>query len=305
MDFKCRDYLFSKDDWCDIRDIEGEENVLNSTLIQEAFEKILDDYNPKYKYAIFSLCTSTRPYLKSRKWSMYYKCFGKSCELIICSNGGIIPIEYMNCFPFLEYDAPHTKEFTPQYKRLFVNRLNKFLDKFSFEKIIFIFTPNSRNYEALLEFPLPDNSILIPSLKMYENIKKGIDDRYIGVSRTRDILCCDTILSYIKRFFCIESNYLDILYEKYPNSPKPSMDSLFNKMLKTLEVDKGYSLEQLISKIISLNPIYSRVYISKTIKGHTKNIESEFNKEDNLVYVDGLYYLLNSDKKKDKHKKLF
>lgn len=39
MDFKCRDYLFSKDDWCDIRDIKGEENVLNSTLIQEAFEK--------------------------------------------------------------------------------------------------------------------------------------------------------------------------------------------------------------------------------------------------------------------------
>lgn len=305
MYFKDREYLFSKNAWCDIEDITGEENVLNSKLIQEAYEKIIKDYKPKHKYAIFSLCTHTRPYLKSRKWAMYYKCFGKSCELIVCSNGGIIPMEYMNCFPFLDYDAPYTEELNEEYKRLFILRLKNFLDNFSFEKIIFIFKPNSRNYEALMELPMPHNSILIPSLEMYENIKNGIQDRYIGVSRTRDILCCDSILCEIKKFFRVDSDYLDMLHEKYPSGSKVSMDDLFKELLKELEFNQGYSMQELISKIVSLDPIYSKCYITKSINAHTENIMSEFNKEPNLFYLDGLYYLIGSNKKMQKHKKLF
>lgn len=45
--------------------------------------------------------------------------------------------------------------------------------------------------------------------------------------------------------------------------------------------------------------------MTKSINAHTENIPSEFDKEHNLFYSDGLYYLIGSNRKMQNHKKLF
>ena len=55
----------------------GEGVLLENPLIDELCKKMREEYEPQHKYAIFSLCTSTRPYLNSPKWSAFYKNFGE------------------------------------------------------------------------------------------------------------------------------------------------------------------------------------------------------------------------------------
>lgn len=149
----------------------GEEALLNNPLIDELCEKMRNDFVPKHKYAIFSLCTSTRPYIKSPKWKKFYENFGGVCDLIICSNGGIIPIEYQFCYPFTVYDAHGDSKTDELYKQKFKERLDKFLEVHgdSWDKIIFSFLPSSRNREVVNEYD-SDKMFVLPSLEVYKQI---------------------------------------------------------------------------------------------------------------------------------------
>lgn len=168
LHFKPESFLFKENERCSVEEITGEKILLANPIIDVALDRIMDSYEPQNRFAIFSLCTSTRPYLKSIKWKTFYKNFGHCCDLIICSNGGIIPMEYMNCWPFLDYDAHGDSSTDGLYKELFERRLTKFLEKFGdyWEKKIFTFIPTARNREVISKLGLEYN---LPSIEVYKD----------------------------------------------------------------------------------------------------------------------------------------
>ena len=181
INFRKESFLFKKCERCPDEDLIGEERLLKNPIIDTALDRIMEDYVPQNKYAIFSLCTSSRPYITSIKWKAFYRDFGHCCDLIICSNGGIIPMEYAYCWPFMSYDAHGNSSTDSLYKELFEKRLVKFLDKFgdSWEKKIFTFIPSSRNREVINKLGLQYN---LPSLEVY---KKTFKEGSPGVNTQR------------------------------------------------------------------------------------------------------------------------
>ena len=153
----------------------GEKPLLENPLIDELCKKMREEYEPKHKFAIFSLCTSTRPYINSPKWKAFYKNFGHICDLVICSNGGIIPIEYQYCYPFTVYDAHGNSETDELYKEKFKERLDLFLERHAnkWDKIILSFLPSSRNREVIKDYDKGnDKFYVVPSLEVYKRIQE-------------------------------------------------------------------------------------------------------------------------------------
>lgn len=163
----------------------GEGILLKNPLIDELSKKMREEYEPKHKFAIFSLCTSTRPYLDSPKWRAFYNNFGHVADLVICSNGGIIPIEYQYCYPFKTYDAHGDSKYDELYKQKFKERLDKFLELHAhkWDKIILSFLPSSRNREVVKDYGQGnDKFYVVPSLEVYKRIQ---EDGSPGVNTMR------------------------------------------------------------------------------------------------------------------------
>lgn len=208
FDVKDHYYLFSKEEIesredCKISELEGEEKVLNNQAVDDAFERILNDFKPKHNKVIFSLCSASRPYITSLKWKSFHEHFGDVADLVICSNGGIIPIEYMCCFPFMEYDAHRANAGTDQlYKDKMRERLNRFLDKFGkdYEIIIYSFLPSSRNAEAIREMD-GARGVLLPSNEVYRDI---IDNGCPGVNSRRYPQCAKQAIDEMAKHLKVE-----------------------------------------------------------------------------------------------------
>lgn len=172
------EYLIPKSEWVDPDELYGEYKVLTSPIIEQSFNKILDDFVPQHNIAFLSLCTTTRPYNKSQKWKTFISEFSSACDLIVCSNGGIIPQKYWECYPFLTYDAPHLNEdYTEDYIKFQYKHLVKFFSKFtSYDKIIFNFRPTLRNRVAVNQFLETDISNqfechVLPSEEVFNRAK--------------------------------------------------------------------------------------------------------------------------------------
>lgn len=208
FDVKDHNYLFSKEEIasredCKISELEGEDKVLNSQAVDDAFERILADFKPKHNKVIFSLCSSSRPYITSLKWKSFHEHFGDVADLVICSNGGIIPIEYMCCFPFMEYDAHRANAGTDQlYKDKMKERLTRFLDKFGkdYEVIIYSFLPSSRNAEAIREMN-GAGGVLLPTHEVYRDI---IDNGCPGVNSRRYPQCAKQAIDEMAKHLGVE-----------------------------------------------------------------------------------------------------
>lgn len=208
FDVKGHNYLFSEEEIasredCKISELEGEEKVLNSQAVDDAFERILADFKPKHNKVIFSLCSSSRPYITSLKWKSFHEHFGDVADLVICSNGGIIPIEYMCCFPFMEYDAHRANAGTDQlYKDKMKERLTRFLDKFGkdYEVIIYSFLPSSRNAEAIREMN-GAGGVLLPTHEVYRDI---IDNGCPGVNSRRYPQCARQAIDEMAKHLGVE-----------------------------------------------------------------------------------------------------
>lgn len=217
FDVKDHFYLFSKEEIesredCKISELEGEEKVLNSKAVDDAFDRILADFKPKHNKVIFSLCSSSRPYITSLKWKSFHEHFGDVADLVICSNGGIIPIEYMCCFPFMEYDAHRANAGTDKlYKDKMKERLTRFLDKFGkdYEVIIYSFLPSSRNAEAIREMN-GAGGVLLPTHDVYRDI---IDNGCPGVNSRRYPQCARQAIDEMAKHLGVEI--------KLPFSQKP------------------------------------------------------------------------------------
>lgn len=199
LDFRPEDFLVRRQDRpVNDEGLIGEEALLNNPLIDELCEKMRNDYTPSHKYVIFSLCTSTRPYIKSPKWKAFYNNFGDSCDLVICSNGGIIPIEYQYCYPFMTYDAHGNSKTDELYKQKFKERLDKFLELHAnkWEKMVFSFLPTSRNREVVNTYTYPNMAVL-PSKDVYDRIRA---DGSPGVNIMRFPQCAHQHLDEISEY---------------------------------------------------------------------------------------------------------
>lgn len=138
--------LIAKNDWCNLKEIQGcDPDVLYSATIEKGFNRIVEDFKPRNKIAIVSLCTATRPYSLSRKWFVYNKLFAHKADLIISSNGGVIPIEYEDSFPYLNYDAHGEKKYDKQYIEVGVKRFLTFFKKHNYRYVLFNFRHKMRN----------------------------------------------------------------------------------------------------------------------------------------------------------------
>ena len=167
------DLLVPKHKWVSEKEIQGnDEMVLKHPVIEQAFNKILETHRPKHKIALVSLCTATRPYSKSRKWKEFKKLYGEYADLIICSNGGIIPIEFENCYPYLTYDAHGQKKYDVMYCQIVYKRLIRFFNKHQYDRIVFNFRPKLRNRAAALKFKetYSGNSeiLILPTQRAYK-----------------------------------------------------------------------------------------------------------------------------------------
>jgi hypothetical protein len=171
------DLLIPRNQWVPESEIQGRENkVLHHPMVEQAFRRIIDLHKPKHKVCLVSLCTSTRPYSKSRKWSVFKQHFGDKADLIICSNGGIIPIEFEECYPYMTYDAHGMSEFDNLYIRITYERLMKFFSVHHYDRIIFNFRPNLRNRKSALMFKkmYRGNSeiLILPTQLAYDEARK-------------------------------------------------------------------------------------------------------------------------------------
>lgn len=172
-----RNFLISQKEEVSKERITGDEVVLKEPIFELAFKRILKRFKPRSKIALFSLCTSTRPYSKSYKWNLLIKKFGKEVDLVICSNGGIIPIEYQYCYPFMQYDAPHLKaknqkEIDKLYVDTMVRRMKLFLSKFKYDLVLLNFLSSQRNYrggEIILKWYKQDvkkDAVIVPGKEL-------------------------------------------------------------------------------------------------------------------------------------------
>jgi hypothetical protein len=170
--------LIQKHDWIPASDMDSDGKILAHPLFDTTFERILEDYKPIHKTAFVSLCTVTRPYYYSRKWKKFIESFGDFADMIVGSNGGVIPRDYWNSYPFLNYDGFHDPKVDEEYKAKFGYRLEKFLRTHSYEYVIANFRPNQRNTPVIEEL-LPrlkaddiiKDYVIIPNEELYNDVK--------------------------------------------------------------------------------------------------------------------------------------
>lgn len=169
------EFLIPFCEWGDLSEIQGEDpDVLTSPIMQKAYLRVLDTHIKGRDIALFSLCTATRPYSSSRKWKKYIETFEKECDLIICSNGGIIPIEYEAQFPYLNYDAHGQKKHDSLYIKIGIERMKQFLTLHPYRFVIFNFRHTLRNVHIAevvskwaVEHGYIQNFIILPTKAQY------------------------------------------------------------------------------------------------------------------------------------------
>lgn len=293
------DFLFKRNERVPDVELCGEEKVLNSPIVERGFEKICDTYNPRHKNVLFSLCASTRPYLKSYKWMKLNEFFGTTCDLIIISNGGIIPMEYMYCYPYLTYDAPHSEggEFDELYKDKMKRRLNTFLQKFgkNWDTKIYLFNEGTRNWQAVLEMGL-DYLIPAPGFKTAHPEKV-----YLGFNEMRYPQLNYHILMEIAR----------LTHTELTLQPKDKIEVVMEDYILGLS-NKGYTINELTQIFLKKYPMYTEGYVSTYIKKITKDyVAPDADKyicglEKKFIMIDELIYTINSkDKIIQKKQSLF
>jgi len=138
--------LFARAEWAPLQDIQGDDQTMfKSPVIQEAFERVLHAHRPNSPIMLTSLCTSTRPYTASRKWWLYDALLGDVIDLVVCSNGGIVPLRFESQYPFLNYDAKGQARFDEEYIEVVGGRLKRFLLTHSYRHVVFAFLQGMRN----------------------------------------------------------------------------------------------------------------------------------------------------------------
>lgn len=173
--------LIPRAEWCDVREIQGtDEMVLTHPVMLRAFDRVLELHQPKKRIALLGLCTLTRPYSRGRKWGTLRRIFGGAADLIVTSNGGIIPLEFESCFPYLNYDAHGERKFDALYIDVLHARLLRFFTRHRYDYLLFNYRPNLRNVRAArpaADALKKDGAIvdyaILPTVEQYEKARQA------------------------------------------------------------------------------------------------------------------------------------
>jgi len=168
-------HLIPKKQWVKNEDITGDLNVIMAPVMHRAFDAIMADYEPASTTALVSLCTSTRPYSSGRKWKKYQDLFHLAADMIVLSNGGIIPLEYEECYPYLDYDGPRERVNDHLVEHIGRSRMIKFFTKFSYDNILFNFPPTHKRHllyipdvaQTLLDAKRIKSAVILPGQDHY------------------------------------------------------------------------------------------------------------------------------------------
>lgn len=174
------DYILPRDKWPALSEIQGnDETVLRSKTMNEAFENVLRLHRPFHRTVLFSLCTATRPYSKARKWAKYVEHFERYADLVVHSNGGIVPIEMEGQFPYLNYDAKGQSKFDRIYIEVGIKRVLRFLTAHRYANVLFNYRHNMRNFQIALRVGpeakrrgLIEDYAILPTEKHYAQAKE-------------------------------------------------------------------------------------------------------------------------------------
>lgn len=316
IELRPEDFLIKSNERVPKETLVGDEQVLNAPVIEKAFQGILNDFKPYHNKAIFSLCTSTRPYLDSVKWKTYNELFGNECDLIICSNGGIIPVNYMNCYPFHDYNAPHEgNKWDDLYKQVFERRLVTFLEKNRkyYDKLCFVFIPDTRNYTSIEKLQKTNNlfegSALIPDRETYKKVLNN-EDLYIGFPVQRYPTLSTSVLLQMDDYLQTHSSKLQKLIQSYANKPNKDLGvrDILQQVYDKMEFGRGYQMTELLQMGMTISSVYKSSTITGGVKASTNNIElkgtglGQYNR--NLFHKHGeLFYKFGSLEEFRKHVK--
>lgn len=178
------EFLFKRRDWIPFSEMDNRRKIITHPLFDTAFDKIVKLHRPTHKIAFISLCTSTRPYDSSRKWGTFKQLFGSKCDLIVSSNAGLIPSEYWQSYPFLNYDGGHEagndEVYWKQNRKKLKLRLWRFFNSHNYDYIIANFRPKIKNI-ALIRKVLSklknDGKIKEFAIVPSDNLYRDIQDR--------------------------------------------------------------------------------------------------------------------------------
>jgi hypothetical protein len=182
--------LFKRNEWISSEQMDCETKVLNLPLLHEAFDRVVNSHLPIQYTAFLSLCTATRPYYHSKKWSQYLYHFKGKVDMIVVSNGGFVPEHFWESWPFLNYEAgPHEDD--TLYKKVMYDRMHKFFKAHDYKYVIANFNPRQRNYEpaeqSLRELKQEghiEDYVLTPSAELY---KEAQEDGFRGPNGAGDM----------------------------------------------------------------------------------------------------------------------
>ncbi len=152
-DMASGDILISRSDFVNATKLGGDAKLLKDPTgtFARAFEAILEKHEPEHKVAIFSLCTADRPYSVSDKWKLFIERFEAISDLIVYSNGGVIPLPFEHQFPFKTYDAKATPrvKIAERYREVVGGRIKTFLETHRYDHVIFATLVKNRFRPAL------------------------------------------------------------------------------------------------------------------------------------------------------------
>ena len=170
--------LVKRKNWISLNEMNTDMKILNHKLFDNIFNKIVREHRPNHKVAFLSLCTSTRPYHRGRKWKKFISEFGDRADLIVVSSGGIIPQNYFCSFPFLNYDGDSAKSANLLYAKKLEKRLLKFFKTHQYDYIVANFRPRLRNTPTIkkvcnrlkLKSVIKD-FVLVPDEESYQDLQ--------------------------------------------------------------------------------------------------------------------------------------
>jgi len=180
--------LFKKSEWVPESCIQTKEEsgILINPTLRESFARVMKLHTPVNDSCIVSVCTKTRPYQKSFKWSKIIR-HGLDIknDLIVLSDGGIIPRPFWHSYPYLTYTyTSHTPD-DFLYSFTTFRRLLLFFRKHRYKKIVFFIRYTSRAREVcikagdvLLKKGLIEEYAILPTEAAYERDK--IDKKGAG-----------------------------------------------------------------------------------------------------------------------------
>lgn len=170
--------LVKKSQWIPLSEMNTDIKILTHKIFDNAFNKIVREHKPKHNVALISLCISTRPYHLGRKWKRYIEEFGDKADLIVTSSGGVIPQEYWNSYPYLNYDGDSAKVANKLYAEKMEKRLLKFFKTHSYDYVVVNFRPKLRNtpvatkvFSKLKQQGFVKDYVIVPTQEAYSELQ--------------------------------------------------------------------------------------------------------------------------------------